>query len=100
MNALLGGPIAGRADTLRKQACFWINEGTDRFILLWPRGYVAENDPLRVLNQSRDVVGKVGQEVSLGGGAAPIGNGTPGLEACGAPAAVHGWVVAPTSGGG
>lgn len=100
MSALLTGRMAGRADTERKQACFWIAESSGRFILLWPPGYVAENDPLRVLNQSRRVVGQVGQEMSLGGGGAPVTQATPGVQPCGSPAPTNGWVVASSTAGG
>ena len=93
MNALLSGRMAGRADTAQKRACFWIAEGVDRFILLWPSGYVAADNPLRVLNRSHRVVGRVGEQMSLGGGGAAINQATPGVQACGSPAPANGWVV-------
>ena len=100
MKALLTGRLAGRADTQHRQACLWIADGAGRTVLLWPSGYVAENDPLRILNRSRKVVGTVGHQVSLGGGSAVVSSGTAGLQACGPPTPTDGWIVAPTTPGG
>lgn len=98
MNALIMGRLAGRADPQQGLACFWIAEGSDRTVLLWPSGYKAEDDPLRILSHSGRVIGRVGDQISLGGGFAEVNSANADLRACGAPAPTHGWIVAPTGG--
>ena len=98
MNALITGRLSGRTDPQHARACLWIAEGQDRAVLLWPSGYWAENNPLRILNQSGKVIGRVGDQVSLGGGFAEINSGNADLRACGEPTPTHGWIVAPGGG--
>jgi hypothetical protein len=96
MNALLTGKLMGRSEAGQGRACLWIGSGSDRAVLLWPSGYVAVDDPLRVLDRSKHVVGQVGAKVSLGGGGTPLSQMPANVQACGDSTPMYGWIVAPT----
>jgi hypothetical protein len=60
--------------------CFWLGAvhgypgpKMHKYIL-WPYGYTARSNPLRVLDESGRVLARVGDQVNLGGGEVPMTN--------------------------
>ena len=49
-------------------SCFWVDTGSGKVTVLWPRGYTALRDPLRLLDASGDEVAREGQTISIAGG--------------------------------
>jgi hypothetical protein len=49
-------------------ACLWVESGRGRLVLIWPAGYSAAADPLRVLDADGNTVATVGEQFSMGGG--------------------------------
>src|SRR3954451_90372 len=60
--------IDGRLDEHNR--CIFVASGGDRWLLLWPKGYEADflDGRLEVSDQNGKLVGRDGDEVSLGGG--------------------------------
>lgn len=63
---VLGGQI--NADG---SACLWLGRGEDRSALLWPSGYSARGNPLRIVDAKGHMIATVGELVTLNGGLAP-----------------------------
>ncbi len=64
-------------------ACFWLfSDGEDRNALEWPAGYSARDNPLRIIDRNGNLVGTVGEVVSLGGGLAPEDVIATGISGC------------------
>ena len=77
MFALMGPTtLAGQANH-DGTACLWVGSGSDRTVLIWPAGYVAEGEPLRVLDAAGNQVAFVGRQTSFGGGFSIQGDGDP-----------------------
>ncbi len=53
-----------------RNRCLFVGNDQEHWLLLWPRGYQARmlNGQVEVSNQSGQLVGRVGDEVELGGG--------------------------------
>lgn len=74
---------SGRSGTLGGQtnrdgtACFWVGSGQDQASLVWPQGYSAHGNPLRISDATGHVLATVGQYVALRGGLAPEGSKLP-----------------------
>jgi hypothetical protein len=65
--ASIGGIVHGRAND-DGTACFWLGTGDFRLALVWPPGAGAERHPLRVIDRFGNMIMKVGQTYSSGGG--------------------------------
>jgi hypothetical protein len=69
MEAKLAGRLEGDADT----GCVWIvpsepiSEG-DRIAVVWPRGFSAEWEPLRIYREGGELVAEEGDSIVTGGG--------------------------------
>jgi hypothetical protein len=64
-------------------ACFWLfSDGEDRNALQWPTGFSARGNPLRIVDQNGNLIGTVGEVVSLGGGLAPEDVIATGISGC------------------
>jgi len=78
-SALLAGRLSGdRAGAL---ACFWIADHPD-LPIIWPTGYSAQDNPLRVVDDRGRMVAAVGDAIRLGGSAADVPSHT--VLGCGA----------------
>jgi hypothetical protein len=66
--ALLGPAILEGQANNDGTACLWVGNRIDRLVLIWPRGYTAQGQPLTVLGADGKAVGRVGQRVAVGGG--------------------------------
>jgi hypothetical protein len=71
MAGLIVGTIHGTVNPDRT-ACFRIAEDPHLLPMVWPRGYSASADPLRVIDGHGKTVAVDGQHVSLGGGTADL----------------------------
>lgn len=70
--AALRGQLGGRvADN--GTACLWVEAGGTRTVVVWPHGYAAADNPLRVLDAKGNTVATVGDQVSISGGATATG---------------------------
>jgi hypothetical protein len=70
MDALLIGTLGG--GTHPGGACFWFEgEGSSRVAIVWPYGFTARRDPLRLIGGDGRVLARRGDHVELGGGSAP-----------------------------
>jgi hypothetical protein len=75
-DALAVGRLGGTV--VDDRACFWIEPtasgGVDvvRTALIWPHGFRAVDDPLRLLTPDRQSVARIGDLVELGGGGPPV----------------------------
>jgi hypothetical protein len=69
-DALAAGTLGGR--THPGGACFWLGEGSRRVALVWPFGFTALTDPLRLVGGDRQVLARRGDHVQLGGGGPPV----------------------------
>lgn len=69
--ALLEGVLGGSASA--GNACLWIAVGSLKRPVVWPHGWSARLDPLRLVDDHGHVVAAVGDRLSLGGGTAPDG---------------------------
>jgi hypothetical protein len=70
MDALGTGTLGGKTD--RGVGCFWLaSSGGSRTALVWPFGFTAQTDPLRLLGGDGQVVAQSGDRVELGGGSFP-----------------------------
>ncbi len=76
MQALATGTLGGQANK-DGTACFWIGNGTDRYAIFWPYGYSALGPPLSVYNDKANLIGRIGQDLSLGGGGGADGSPNP-----------------------
>jgi hypothetical protein len=66
MDALLRGPLNSDGQ------CFWIGKGSiHATVVIWPYGYRAATNPLRIIDNNGHVFARVGQVVSVGGGGVP-----------------------------
>jgi hypothetical protein len=91
----LGGRLEGRVNN-DGTACFWTGTGQDRLYLIWPAGYSARANPLRILDDRGRVlalVGDYGQADGLGGGLVPDDAARRPLVGC--PTPQQAWTVAP-----
>jgi hypothetical protein len=66
MDALTSGTLVSNG------RCFYVTSGLSERVIIWPYGYYAEANPLRVVDDHGHVFAKVGQKVSLGGGYVPL----------------------------
>lgn len=71
--ALLEGPLHGQVND-DGTACFWVERDGYRTAVMWPKGWSADDHPLRILDDWTHTVARVGDTVSIGGGGslAPI----------------------------
>jgi hypothetical protein len=53
-------------------ACTWLSQGSLRTALLWPFGFSALDDPLRLIGPDGQVLAVVGDDLELGGGGPPV----------------------------
>ncbi len=81
MDALLGGVLQGRSTS--RAACFWIGSGADRQAIVWPHGFSAADDPLRIVGPDGQDLAAVGSAVELGGGVLPGYHPTSEQDPCG-----------------
>jgi hypothetical protein len=69
-DALASGRLGGeRRDGL---VCWWLSQGSFRMALLWPFGFSAVDNPLRIIGPDGQSLAAVGDDVELGGGAPPV----------------------------
>jgi hypothetical protein len=69
-DALAVGVLDGqRRDDI---ACLWLTQDSGREALLWPFGFSALDDPLRIIGPDGQALAEVGDEVELGGGSPPL----------------------------
>jgi hypothetical protein len=66
-NSGLDGVLAGQGNP-DGTACFWISNGADRTLLVWPKGYSAGREPLSILDATQKKLATVGDKVSFRGG--------------------------------
>jgi hypothetical protein len=76
LSALMTGTLGGQANK-DGTACFWIRTGTNRYAISWPYGYSALGPPLSVYNDKAKLIGRIGQDFSLGGGGGADGTPNP-----------------------
>jgi hypothetical protein len=69
MDALATGSLGGARHG--SGVCFWIEQGTTREALVWPYGFAALDDPLRLVGPDGQDLARPGDHVELGGGALP-----------------------------
>lgn len=69
--ALLEGVLSGSASA--GDACLWIGVGSVKRPVVWPHGWTARLNPLRLVDAHGHVVAAVGDHLSLTGGSAPDG---------------------------
>jgi len=69
MDALATGTLGGARHG--GGVCFWIEQGTTRMALVWPYGFGALDDPLRLVGPDGQDLARPGDHVELGGGALP-----------------------------
>ena len=90
--ALVKGTLVGTING-DGTACFYVENGANRYALIWPEGVSARADPLRVIrtvNGEELTFATVGEHVAIGGGATvppPIS-----VLGCGRPP--QSWIVA------
>jgi hypothetical protein len=65
--ASLIGTLGGRTNG-DGTACFWIDNGGARTLLVWPSGYSGGGSPLGIVDATGRTVARVGQLVELQGG--------------------------------
>src|SRR5262249_21389612 len=65
--ARITGVLAGQVNG-DGTACFWFENGNQREVIVWPHGFTALDNPLRLLNGDDREVVTVGQRITLGGG--------------------------------
>jgi hypothetical protein len=73
MLAALGGRLEGQANH-DGRACFWVASEQDRTCQIWPAGYSARANPLRIIDDRGRVLIRAGdnsQAAGLGGGLGP-----------------------------
>src|SRR5437879_13464426 len=95
MQAGLGGRLEGQANH-DGTACFWIATEQGRMYLIWPAGYSARTNPLRIIDDRGRVLalsGDYSQAAGLGGGLGP--DDPAGRSIVGCPTAHLTWIVAP-----
>lgn len=81
MDARGVGTLGGKIE--RDQACFWlVSDQGSRTALIWPYGFTAQREPLRVLASDGSVIAAPGDRIEIGGGAFP-GPPTPKDDPCG-----------------
>ncbi len=71
----LGGGTLG-LERLSGQACFWVRPGGydyARTALVWPHGFSARDNPVRLIGPDGQVLARLGDLVTLGGGSSPPG---------------------------
>jgi photosystem II stability/assembly factor-like uncharacterized protein len=71
----LGGGTLG-LERLPGQACFWVSPGGydyARTALVWPHGFSARDNPVRLIGPDGQVLARLGDLVTLGGGSPPPG---------------------------
>ena len=62
----LGGELRAGA------ACLWLTQDSGRMALLWPFGFSALDDPLRIIGPDGQTLAIVGDDIELGGGSPPV----------------------------
>ena len=62
----LGGELRAGA------ACLWLTQDSGRMALLWPFGFSALADPLRIIGPDGQTLATVGDDIELGGGSPPV----------------------------
>jgi len=65
-DAFVGGRLRGSPDV--DGGCVWLEEARLRFAVLWPQGYSAQFDPLRLINERGEVIAREGDLIRAGGG--------------------------------
>jgi hypothetical protein len=61
----------------RKLGCVWIVQGTRRYAAVWPPGFRARFDPVRIYDAEHRLVWREGQVMELGGGPGPQADRVP-----------------------
>ncbi|PDP85119.1 hypothetical protein CQJ94_24275 [Glycomyces fuscus] len=91
--AQLFGVLGG--ETADGTVCFTVEppDGPGRLLVVWPEGYTALDDPLRVVDGTGEVVATAGDEVELVGGTASAEEGDIGCGGVSAPGWRAGGVV-------
>jgi hypothetical protein len=89
LTARVDGVLAGRVNADRT-ACFYFNNGLGPLTLIWPSGVSARANPLRVVDSRGQLIARVGDHVTFGGGLSPEPVGSPELG-CGK--AQQDWLV-------
>ena len=95
MLAALGGRLEGQANH-DGTACFWVASEQDRTYLIWPAGYSARANPLRIIDDRGRVLIRASdnsQAAPLGGGLGPYDPA--GRSIVGCPTSHLTWIVAP-----
>jgi hypothetical protein len=67
LNSRLEGQLDGQTNG-DGTACFWITSGNVRTVLLWPRGFSAQGDPLEIHDDKGQSLAQVGKQIALRGG--------------------------------
>lgn len=65
-DAFVGGRLQGSPHI--DGGCVWLEDAGSRFAVLWPPGYSARFDPLRLVNERGDVIAREGDLIRSGGG--------------------------------
>jgi hypothetical protein len=65
MDALIRGQLNSDGE------CFWIGAKPHSTVVIWPHGYHAATNPLRILDNNGHVFARIGEVISLGGGGVP-----------------------------
>jgi hypothetical protein len=66
MDALIRGTLSSDGQ------CFWIGtRNIHATVVIWPYGYRAATNPLRIIDNNGHVFARIGKVVSLGGGGVP-----------------------------
>lgn len=60
-----------RGDAQLEGGCVWLDTARGRIEVIWPDGYAATADPVRLTDPSGDVVARAGDEVRIEGSHAP-----------------------------
>lgn len=94
MQARLTGQLRGQANG-DGTACFWVDHQSDGILLIWPHGFVARQNPLRVVGDRGSISLAVGQRITIGGGYAPSSLAASVTGCHGRP--LHAWLAAPTT---
>jgi hypothetical protein len=67
LNAGLQGQLDGQTNG-DGTACFWITNANATTVLLWPRGFSAQGDPLEIHDDKGRMLAQVGKQIALRGG--------------------------------
>jgi hypothetical protein len=67
LNSRLEGQLDGQTNG-DGTACFWISNANVTTVLLWPRGFSAQGDPLEIHDDKGRRLAQVGEQIALRGG--------------------------------